>query len=118
MRPFLTDIMITRVSCIGSILIFGLGLNLVLGSKIKIGNLLPAVFCLSLPVCWVFRDPEEGSEQDRDCQADTAAVIQRERMSHMKFAKRMDRFGEGIFQSWLKLKRKRAARERRSSISA
>ena len=30
--------------CIGSILIFGLGLNLVLGSKIKIGNLLPAVF--------------------------------------------------------------------------
>ena len=46
-RPFLTDIMITRVSCIGSILIFGLGLNLVLGSKIKIGNLLPAVF---LPV--------------------------------------------------------------------
>lgn len=44
MRPFLTDIMITRVSCIGSILIFGLGLNLVLGSKIKIGNLLPAVF--------------------------------------------------------------------------
>ena len=43
-RPFLTDIMITRVSCIGSILIFGLGLNLVLGSKIKIGNLLPAVF--------------------------------------------------------------------------
>lgn len=47
MRPFLTDIMITRVSCIGSILIFGLGLNLVLGSKIKIGNLLPAVF---LPV--------------------------------------------------------------------
>lgn len=51
MRPFLTDIMITRVSCIGSILIFGLGLNLVLGSKIKIGNLLPAVFanhCLSV----------------------------------------------------------------------
>ena len=46
-RPFLTDIMITRVSCIGSILIFGLGLNLVLGSKIKIGNLLPPVF---LPV--------------------------------------------------------------------
>lgn len=46
-RPFLTDIMITRVSCIGSILIFGLGLNLVLGSKIKIENLLPAVF---LPV--------------------------------------------------------------------
>ena len=37
-------------SCIGSILIFGLGLNRVLGSKIKIGNLLPAVF-LPLIAC-------------------------------------------------------------------
>lgn len=46
-RPFLTELMIGRISCIGSILIFGLGLNLVLGSRIKVGNLLPAVF---LPV--------------------------------------------------------------------
>lgn len=43
-RPYLTELMIGRMSCIGSILIFGLGLNLVLGSKIKVGNLLPAVF--------------------------------------------------------------------------
>ena len=42
--------MIVRMSCIGSILIFGLGLNLVLGSRIKIGNLLPAVF-LPLIAC-------------------------------------------------------------------
>lgn len=46
-RPFLTELMITRLSCVGSILIFALGLNLVLGSRIKIGNMLPAVF---LPV--------------------------------------------------------------------
>ena len=49
-KPYLTELMIVRMSCIGSILIFGLGLNLVLGSKIKIGNLLPAVF-LPLLVC-------------------------------------------------------------------
>ena len=49
-KPYLTDLMIGRMSCIGSILIFGLGLNLVIGSRIKIGNLLPAVF-LPLIVC-------------------------------------------------------------------
>lgn len=43
-KPYLSDLMVGRISCIGSILIFGLGLNLVIGSKIKIGNLLPAVF--------------------------------------------------------------------------
>ena len=61
-------------------------------------------------MCWVFRDPEEGSEQDRDCQADTAAVIQRGRMSHMKFAKRMDRFGEGIFSKLAEIKKEKTAR--------
>lgn len=49
-KPYLTELMIGRMSCIGSILIFGLGLNLVVGSKIKIGNLLPAVF-LPIIVC-------------------------------------------------------------------
>ena len=43
-KPYLSDLMVGRISCIGSVLIFGLGLNLVVGSKIKIGNLLPAVF--------------------------------------------------------------------------
>lgn len=43
-KPYLSELMVGRISCIGSILIFGLGLNLVLGSKIKIGNLLPAMF--------------------------------------------------------------------------
>jgi hypothetical protein len=43
-KPYLTDLMIGRMSCIGSILIFALGINMILGSKIKIGNMLPAVF--------------------------------------------------------------------------
>ena len=46
-KPYLTDLMIGRLSCIGSILIFALGLNLTIGTKIKIANMLPAVF---LPV--------------------------------------------------------------------
>lgn len=47
LRPFLTELMISRMSCVGSILIFALGLNLAIGTKIKIGNMLPAAF---LPV--------------------------------------------------------------------
>ena len=49
----------------------------------------------TLPACWVVRNPAAGSERDMVCRADAAAAIQRGRMSHMKFAKRMDRFGEG-----------------------
>jgi len=49
-KPYLTDLMIGRLSCIGSILIFALGLNLTIGTKIKITNLLPAVF-LPVIVC-------------------------------------------------------------------
>ena len=49
-RPYLTELMIGRISFIGSILIFALGLNLVLNSKLKIGNMLPAVF-LPVIVC-------------------------------------------------------------------
>ncbi|MCB7320414.1 DUF554 domain-containing protein [Lacrimispora sp. 210928-DFI.3.58] len=49
-KPYLTELMIGRMSCIGSILIFALGLNLTTGSRIKIGNMLPAVF-LPIIVC-------------------------------------------------------------------
>ena len=44
LRPYMTDLMIDRISFVGSILIFALGLNMVLNSKIKIGNMLPAIF--------------------------------------------------------------------------
>lgn len=43
-KPYLTELMISRMSFVGSILIFGLGINLIFGKKIKIGNLLPAMF--------------------------------------------------------------------------
>ncbi len=42
-EPYLSDQMIANISCIGSVLIFGIGINMIFGKKIKCGNLLPAV---------------------------------------------------------------------------
>lgn len=42
--PHLTDTMISQISLIGSILILGIGFNLLGMTKIKVGNLLPAIF--------------------------------------------------------------------------
>lgn len=41
--PFLSDTLINNISYIGSVLIFGVGVNLVFGKKIKVGNMLPAL---------------------------------------------------------------------------
>lgn len=43
-RPYLSDELIGQMSCIGSILIFAIGINMLFGKKIKVGNLLPAIF--------------------------------------------------------------------------
>jgi hypothetical protein len=42
-EPYLSDRLIGNISFIGSILIFGIGINMIFGKKIKCGNLLPAV---------------------------------------------------------------------------
>ena len=49
-RPYLTDLLISQISCVGSVLIFGVGINLIFGKKIKVGNLLPAMF---LPIIFM-----------------------------------------------------------------
>lgn len=41
--PYLTDALISDLSFIGSILIFGVGINLAFGKKFKVGNMLPAI---------------------------------------------------------------------------
>lgn len=51
--PFLTDWVINEMSCAGSVLIVALGLNLVLDSKLKILNYMPAMF-LPLLLCPLF----------------------------------------------------------------
>lgn len=41
--PLLTDAMIADLGFIGSVLIFSLGINLVFGKKVSVGNMLPAL---------------------------------------------------------------------------
>ena len=43
-RPWLSDELIGQMSCIGSVLIFAIGFNLMFDKKVKVGNLLPAMF--------------------------------------------------------------------------
>lgn len=43
-EPFLTNELVTNMSFIGGILIFGVGINLLFQKKIRVGNMLPALF--------------------------------------------------------------------------
>ena len=43
-EPFLTEAIISQMSFTGSILIFGIGVNMLWSKKIKVGNMLPAIF--------------------------------------------------------------------------
>lgn len=42
--PYLTDVVIAQMSFVGSVLITGIGINMLNMAKIKVGNLLPSVF--------------------------------------------------------------------------
>lgn len=42
-EPILTEQVVADLSFVGSILIFGVGINLAFGNKIKVGNMLPAL---------------------------------------------------------------------------
>jgi len=42
--PFISEIVITQMSFVGSILIMSIGINMLKIAKIKVGNLLPAIF--------------------------------------------------------------------------
>jgi uncharacterized membrane protein YqgA involved in biofilm formation len=50
-EPYLSEQLIANISFIGSILIFGIGINMIFGKKIKCGNLLPAVL---IPIAYEF----------------------------------------------------------------
>ena len=51
LRPIMTDLALDYLSLTGSMLIFCVGVNLIWGKKIKVANLLPAIF---LAVAWAF----------------------------------------------------------------
>lgn len=44
LQPFLTDVVIGEMTCVGSLLIIALGLNLTGAAKLKVLNYMPAVF--------------------------------------------------------------------------
>ncbi len=48
--PYLTDAVITQMSCVGSLLIVAIGLNMLGLTKIKVVNLLPSVFIAAICV--------------------------------------------------------------------
>lgn len=43
-KPLLTDVVITQMSLVGSVLILGIGISMLGIKKIKVGNMLPAIF--------------------------------------------------------------------------
>jgi len=43
LKPFLTEMVISNLSLVGSVLIFAVGINVCFGKKIKVGNMLPAM---------------------------------------------------------------------------
>ncbi len=53
----MSDAMITGLSLVGNVLIFGVGVNLAFGKRLRVGNLLPA---LAVPVIWELLRPLFG----------------------------------------------------------
>ena len=43
LQPFMTDAAMANLSCVGSVLIFCVGVNLLFGKRIRVANLLPAL---------------------------------------------------------------------------
>ena len=54
--PIMTEAAVAYLSLIGSVLIFCVGLNLVLGKKVRVANMLPAVIFAALAayIPWTF----------------------------------------------------------------
>ncbi len=51
--PYMTDPLTALIACVGSIIIAGLGLNMIGATKIKVMNLVPAIF-VSVPVYFIY----------------------------------------------------------------
>ena len=49
LAPLLSEAVISDLSLVGNVLIFGVGMNVAFGKKLAVGNMLPA---LAVPVLW------------------------------------------------------------------
>ena len=52
LAPMLTESVIAEMTCVGSLLIFALGLNMIGITKLKIMDYVPAIF-LVIPLCYI-----------------------------------------------------------------
>jgi len=52
LAPILTDAVIAEMTCVGSLLIIGMGLNMLGVTKIKIMNYVPAIFIV-IGLCFI-----------------------------------------------------------------
>lgn len=52
LQPFLTEAVIAELTCVGSLMIIGLGLNLTCNAKIKVANYLPALVVVPIAL-WI-----------------------------------------------------------------
>ena len=56
LQPLLTDAIITEMSAVGGLLIFAIGINMLGLTKVRVGNMLPAILvpCVYIPVAnWI-----------------------------------------------------------------
>ena len=51
LKPIMTEVALSNLSYVGSVLVFCVGVNLVWGKKVRVANLLPAVV---IAVVWAF----------------------------------------------------------------
>jgi uncharacterized membrane protein YqgA involved in biofilm formation len=49
LKPLLVPAVISQMSGVGGVLILGIGMNMLREKKIKVGNMLPAIF---IPLIW------------------------------------------------------------------
>jgi len=57
LKPFMTPAALSNIALVGSVMIFCVGLNLVWGKKVNVGNTLPALILAIAWAFWVERSP-------------------------------------------------------------
>ena len=63
LAPVLSDAVVAEMSCVGSLLIIGIGLNMLNVTKLKLANYLPAII-LPILFCRLFRRRRRGEHED------------------------------------------------------
>lgn len=55
--PFLSDLVVAEMTCVGFVIIIGIGLNMLKITKLKVMNYVPAIFVCGIMVCIIEKIP-------------------------------------------------------------